>query len=54
MALAHLCSGLMRYKTARQQWDFQFKAFIIDHNAREGSASEAQCVRDRLHSMGTI
>lgn len=54
MALAQLCSGLTRYPPAKQQWDFRFKAYIIDHNAREGSAFEAQCVRDRLFFMGTI
>ena len=30
-----------------------FKAFIVDHNAREGSSEEAERVRERLDRMGT-
>ena len=54
MALAQLCSGLTQHPPAKQEWDFHFKAYIIDHNAREGSAFEAQRVHDRLFFMGII
>ena len=54
MALAQLCSGLTLHPPAKRQWDFHFKAYIIDHNAREGSAFEAQRVRDRLFLMGIV
>ena len=52
MALAQLCSGLIQYEPAKRQFGFRFKAYIVDHNARENSTFEAQYVRDRLLSMG--
>jgi len=58
MALAFLCSK-MREK-ARKTHDTskddihvpRFRAFIVDHRAREGSDEEAKIVRGRLRSLG--
>jgi len=52
MALAQLCAGLERYEPARRFLNFEFKPFIVDHNAREGSAEEVERVRKRLRRMG--
>ena len=52
MALAKLCCMLQEYPFARQIYGFRFKAFIVDHRAREGSTEEANIVKDRLSRMG--
>ena len=52
MALAKLCSMLQEHPFARQMYGFHFKAFIVDHKAREGSAEEANVVKDGLNHMG--
>ncbi len=46
MALAYLCRSLPMQRP-------RFKAFIVDHRAREGSRREAEAVRDALEGMGT-
>jgi len=58
MALAFLCSK-MRDKATKIQHNPQddllvprFRAFIVDHRAREGSGEEAKIVRTRLRSLG--
>lgn len=53
MALSALCVALTRYPPAKERFDFQFHAFIIDHKAREGSSEEVERVRQRLRRMGT-
>ena len=53
MALSALCVALTRYPPAKERFDFQFHAFIIDHRAREGSSEEVERVRQRLRRMGT-
>ena len=53
MALAQLCCMLQEYPFARRTYGFQFKAFIVDHMAREGSTEEANVVKDNLSRMGT-
>ncbi len=53
MALAALCSSLTNHPPAKRRYDFQFRAFIIDHKAREGSSDEVERVRNRLYKMGT-
>ena len=53
MALAALCSDLLRYPPAKQRFDFHFAAFVIDHKARPGSSKEAHRVWLRLQKMGT-
>lgn len=40
MALAHLCKSLQTQAPDA----FRFKAFVVDHGARHGSASEATAV----------
>ena len=54
-ALAVLCHGLTREHKWRRnpRLMVEFKAFIVDHNAREGSTKEAEQVRKRLKPMGT-
>ena len=49
MALAQLCSGL---KTCETTFDWNFRAYIVDHAARLGSKDEAECVAERLDRMG--
>lgn len=58
MALAFLCSK-MREKATKIQHNPQddsivprFRAFIVDHRAREGSGEEAKIVRGRLRDLG--
>lgn len=53
MALTALCVALKSYPPAKQRFDFQFRPFIIDHRAREGSSEEVERVRQRLNRMGT-
>lgn len=54
MALAALCRGLTyeHVYRSKQHLAIGFKAFIVDHNAREGSSEEAERVRERLDRMG--
>ena len=54
MALAALCRGLTQEHMYRskQYITIGFKAFIVDHNAREGSSKEAERVWERLDRMG--
>ena len=53
-ALAALCRGLTseHIYPSKQHFAVAFKAFIVDHNAREGSSEEAERVRERLDRMG--
>ena len=53
-ALAALCHGLTpeHINRSKQRFAVAFKAFIVDHNAREGSSEEAERVRERLDCMG--
>lgn len=53
MALAQLCASLEQYQPANRLFNFDFSAFIVDHNARKGSAEEAERVRKRLKAMGS-
>lgn len=52
MALASLCAGLVKYQPARERYNFEFMAFIVDHRAREGSDFEAKKTKNKLYSMG--
>ena len=52
MALAKLCVMVRQDDLARNQNNFQFQAFIVDHQARKGSREEAQLVRETLRRMG--
>ena len=53
-ALAVLCHALTREHRHQRKPHLavKFKAFIVDHNAREGSSKEAERVRGRLKPMG--
>lgn len=55
MALASLCAQLAMNKPrlddpVKQQINFNFRAFIVDHGVRTGSAEEAEAVKNVLHS----
>lgn len=52
MALSALCVALTTYPPAKQRFDFQFHAIIIDHKAREGSSEEVKRVQQRLKRIG--
>lgn len=52
MALAKLCALLTDYPPASAKYN-NFQAFIVDHQAREGSGKEAIMVKIRLDQMGT-
>ncbi|KAL6719362.1 hypothetical protein ACLMJK_003601 [Lecanora helva] len=51
MALAKLCALLREDPFVRQTYRFRFKAFIVDHRAREGSREEASMVQKSLIDM---
>lgn len=53
MALTALCAALTSYPPAKRHFDFEFKPFIIDHKAREGSSEEVERVRKKIMRMGT-
>lgn len=46
MALAYLCAKLQKSK------QMSFRAFIVDHGARDGSAKEAKSVFEALEKLG--
>ena len=55
MALATLCRQMRK----KQREDgtgliFKFRAFIVDHKARDGSTDEAALTRQRLQALGMI
>lgn len=52
MALARLCADIRFYDPAKRLYNFTFVPFVVDHNARQGSAEEADRVRRRLRGMG--
>ena len=49
MALATLCRDL---RATRRSLGLRFKALVLDHDVREGSAAEASEVAARLSNMG--
>jgi len=52
MALAHLCTQLRdAHKANQDSARPRFRAFIVDHRAREGSAVEAKAVAKKLRAM---
>ena len=54
MALAKLCVDLKASNIVESRIDFAQHALIVDHKARDGSGTEANHVRSRLESMGTM
>jgi len=48
MALAYLCRKLQEEQPSR----FHFKAFVVNHMARENSTEEAKSVALSLRSLG--
>ena len=48
MALATLCHALSKDEEHRSK--FAFKAFIVDHKARDNSREEARVVAERVRS----
>ena len=51
MALAALVS---KVKTSNLGYPLKVRAFIVDHQAREGSAEEAETVANRLETLGVL
>ncbi|MCJ1386841.1 hypothetical protein MMC17_009969 [Xylographa soralifera] len=53
MALAYLCQSMKRLDTVdRDGLKFRFRAFVVDHKARDGSTDEANLVMKRLRTLG--
>lgn len=50
MALASLCSRLQKARPGQ----YEFRAVVIDHKAREGSSDEAKIIVRRLRKMGKL
>ncbi|MCJ1433416.1 hypothetical protein MMC27_002776 [Xylographa pallens] len=55
MALAYLCQSVKELDTAdRDGLKFRFRAYVVDHRARDGSADEADLVVKRLRNSGKV
>ena len=54
MALAKLCLDLKSSENVENHGDIAHHALIVDHKARVGSDHEANLVKSRLESMGTM
>ena len=59
MALARLCRELNVMPVdckpkAAKEYVFWFRAFVVDHKAREGSSMEAQLTAERLEILGLL
>ena len=55
MALAKLCASVEETKSSKATSTspkFKFRAFVVDHKAREGSEVEASLVKRSLNQMG--
>ena len=52
MALASLCNRLITAPDRSTPWTSRFHAFVVDHQARLGSANEAHGVKEQLQTWG--
>lgn len=53
MSLAILCQKLIPHLKGKIQAPrLDYRAFIVDHKARDGSTEEAELVSERLRTMG--
>ncbi|MCJ1398415.1 hypothetical protein MMC11_001613 [Xylographa trunciseda] len=53
MALAYLCQSMKELNSMdRDGLNFQFRAYVVDHRARDGSTEEAMLVVNRLRRLG--
>ncbi|MCJ1391821.1 hypothetical protein MMC18_004688 [Xylographa bjoerkii] len=53
MALAYLCQSMKELDTEdRDGLKFSFRAYVVDHRARDGSAEEAMLVVNRIRGLG--